>query len=264
MHTLPIFHFNTSHSAITQLDWISLLAFCKQIYWTFLAVISTMDFHCAHSYLTLFWNIYNFGPEHRKQLLFDILSNPVPGIEFEGRVGKSSDLDSFRRHCFNHNLIARRIARNKHLSAKCVTQSSTVVVHDCPLSNIDASAPKLYGYETYATFHDTSMEHEVSASAQSMPMTLYFAILEFPCPDIVFLTLPRCPPDGFITSSLVLMLISSIFIVTTTCICLWLSLQRIQCIQVTQPALRELYHLVLREAPTRLYFILREYFCHVP
>jgi hypothetical protein len=143
-------------------------------------------------------------------------------------------------------------------------RSSTVIVHDCPLSNIDASAPKLYGYETYASFHDTSMEHKVSASAQSMPMTLYFAILKFSCPDIVISTLPKRPPDGFITSSLVLMLISSIFIVIMTHICLRLSLQLIQCIQVTGSALRELFHLVQREAPMRLYFILREYFCHVP
>ncbi len=135
---------------------------------------------------TFFWSIYNFGPEHHKQLLFDILTNPVPGIEFKVRDGESNDLNSFRRHCFNHNLVARRIARNKHLSAKQVTRSSTVIVHDCPLSNINESAPKLHGYETYATFHNTSMDQEVSASDQSMPMTLHFAILKFSCPDIVF------------------------------------------------------------------------------
>jgi hypothetical protein len=39
-----------------------------------------------------FWSIYNFGPEHCKQLFFDILTNPVPGIEFGGRDGESNDL----------------------------------------------------------------------------------------------------------------------------------------------------------------------------
>jgi hypothetical protein len=71
------------------------------------------------------------------------------------------------------------------------------------LSNIDAAAPKLYGYQTYAPFHDTSPEQEITASAQSMPMTLYFSILTFSCPDIVILSLPQRPPDGFITSSIV-------------------------------------------------------------
>jgi hypothetical protein len=121
-----------------------------------------------------------------------------------GRDGESNDLNSFRRRRFNHDLVARCIARNKHLLAKQVPQSSTVIAHDCPLSKINASALKLNGYETYATFHNTSMEQEVSASDQSMPMTLHFVILEFSCPDSIFLSLPRGPPDGLITSFLVL------------------------------------------------------------
>ncbi len=64
------------------------------------------------------------------------------------------------------------------MAAKQATQSSTVVVHDCPLSNIDARALELHDYQTYATFHNTLMEQDVTALAQSMPMTLYFAILD--------------------------------------------------------------------------------------
>jgi hypothetical protein len=78
---------------------------------------------------TFFWSIYNFGPEHRKQLLFDILSNPVPGIEFKGHDGESNDLNSFRWRHFNHNLVARHIARNKHLFGKV---SNTELSHHCP------------------------------------------------------------------------------------------------------------------------------------
>ncbi len=140
---------------------------------------------------TFFRSIYNFGPEHCKRSLYDILTNPVPGIEFKGHDGESNDLNSFRGCRFNHNLVARRITRNKHQLAKRVTWSSTVIVHNCPLSNINESIPKLHGYETYATFHNTSMDQEVSASDQSMHMTLCFVILEFSCPDIVFLSLPR-------------------------------------------------------------------------
>jgi hypothetical protein len=46
---------------------------------------------------TFFWGVYDFGPKHRKITLFDILLNPVPGIEFEGRLGESDDFDSRRR-----------------------------------------------------------------------------------------------------------------------------------------------------------------------
>jgi hypothetical protein len=224
--------------------WLSFLS------WVFIVPIVLFMF---------FWSSHNFGPEHCKQLLFDILTNPIPEIELEDRDGESNDLNSFRQCCFNHNLVARCITRNKHLLAKRVTRSSTVIVHDCPLSNINESALKLQGYYTYATFHNTSMAQEVSASDQSMPMTLHFAILEFSCPDIVFLSLPRCPPDGLITSSLVLILISSIITINMTCICIQLSLQQMKCIQVTQSALRELFHTVLREAPTRFYLIRREH-----
>ncbi len=45
----------------------------------------------------------------------------------------------------------------------------------------------------------------------SMPMTPYFAICNFLCPDIVFLDLPRIPPKGFITSFIVSALITMFF-----------------------------------------------------
>jgi hypothetical protein len=225
MHMLPI---KTSTQVTRQsLNWIGFL------FWTF------MNSYTGHFWLSFlrwmfivpivlfmfFRSIYYFGPEHRKQLFFDILSNPVPGTEFQGRDGEPNDLNSFRQRCFNHNLVSRFIVRNKHLSAKQVTWTSTVIAHDCPLSNINASAPKCHGYETYATFHNASMEQEVSASDQNMPITLHFAILKFSCPDIVFLSLPRRPPDGLITSSLVFMLMLLIFIIIMTCICIQLSLQ---------------------------------------
>jgi hypothetical protein len=111
------------------------------------------------------------------------------------------------------------------LAAKQATQSSTVIVHDCPLSNIDARAPKVHGYQTYATFHDTLIDQDITALVQSMPMTLYFAILEFSCPDIVFLSLPLHTPNGYITSFVVLILISMIFTIITTRTCLLLSYQ---------------------------------------
>ena len=159
------------------------------------------------------------------------------------------------------------------MPAKQATQSLTTIVHDCPLSYINEQAPKLHGYQTYATFHDTSMEQDAIASAQSMPMTLHFAIIELSCLEIVFLSLPRRPPDGFITSFVVLILISMIFTIITTCTCLLLSHQQIK--RITRSALREQFHKILRETPQRicrglretqhrLDLILRELFCWIP
>jgi hypothetical protein len=169
------------------------------------------------------WSVYNFGPKHHKQLLIEILHNPIPGIKFKGHLDESNDFYSLKRCRFNHNLISWHIARNKHLSAMQATRSSIIISHDCPMSNIDATVPKLYGYQTYATFHDTSTEQEITASAHSIPMTLYIAILTFSCPNIVFLSLPRCPPDGLITSFSFLILISIISTIITTCTCFLLS-----------------------------------------
>jgi hypothetical protein len=53
-----------------------------------------------------FWYVYNFGPKHRKQSRYDILLNPVPEEEFEGRIGESDDFESLRRQRFNHNIMA--------------------------------------------------------------------------------------------------------------------------------------------------------------
>jgi len=179
---------------------------------------------------TFFWNIYNFGPKHCKQSLFEILRNPVTGIEFKGQINKSDDFDSLKLRRYNQNIISRRILRDKHLAAKRATQSSRVIVHDCPLSYIDASAPQLHSYEMYTTFHDTSMEQNVTASSQSMPMMLHFAIHEFSCPEIVFISLPKRPPDRFITSFMVLLLITTIFTIITTHTYLSLSCRRMVCL----------------------------------
>jgi hypothetical protein len=103
--------------------------------------------------------VYNFGPKHSQRSVIDILLNPVPGIAFEGRISESKDFDLLKLRRFNHNLVARRIAGNAHLSAKRTTQSSVLVIHDCHMAIMSPIAPKIHGYQTYATFHNTSMEH---------------------------------------------------------------------------------------------------------
>ncbi len=186
----------------------------KLIRWIFIVPIT---------FITFFRYVYNFGPKHRKRSLFDILCNPVPGIEFDGRVGESEDFASLERRRFNHNLVARRIARDKHLSAKRTSRSISSVVHDCPLAYIDTTAPILSGYQTYAIFHDTSTEDAVLESDFSMRMTLYFAICEYSRAEIVFRSLPKRPPDGIFTSFIISSLIGFIFAVMTIHACFKLS-----------------------------------------
>ncbi len=107
-------------------------------------------------------------------------------------------------------------------------------------------------------------------SEQNMPMTLYFAINEFSCPEIVFSKLPWRPPNGFITSILAMALIFSIFSVITICTCSRLNFMRLRQIKITRMILREPLHntyLAMREltqkkslkdAFRQLYLILKE------
>jgi hypothetical protein len=148
------------------------------------------------------------------------LSYPVPGVKFDGRIGKSEDFASLKRHQFNQNLVAQKIARDKHLSAKRATWSSTVIIHDCAMAHINNAAPVLLGYQMYATFYNTSIEDDVVKSKYSMPITLHFATCDFSCPEIVFSSLPRRPPDGTITAFIILVFIGSIFSVMAIRTCL--------------------------------------------
>jgi hypothetical protein len=141
---------------------------------------------------TFFRGVYDFGPKHRKITLFDILLNPVPGIEFEGRLGESDDFDSRRRRQFNHNIVPRRIARNRRLNVKRTTKSIASAVHDCPTSHINSTAPKLYGYQSYFMLNYNLMGKIGTEGEHSMPMTLYFAICNFSCPDIFSRHYQKC------------------------------------------------------------------------
>jgi hypothetical protein len=107
--------------------------------------------------------------------------------------------------------VAQKIARDKHLSAKQANQSSIAILHDCPMAHINKVAPILSEYQMYATFHNTSMEDNILKSECSMPMTLYFAICKYSCPEIVFSLLLRRPPDGIIMAFVILVFIGSIF-----------------------------------------------------
>ncbi len=111
-------------------------------------------------------------------------------------------------------------------------------------------APKLYGYQTYTTFHDTFMEDQVIDSEKSMPMTLYFAILQILMSRDCLSKLPRCPPNRFITLTFAMALIFSIFSVSTICTCSRLCFTQLRHIKIT--------HTILRETLCRPCLVLRE------
>jgi hypothetical protein len=78
--------------------------------------------------------------------------------------------------------------------------SMSTLMRDCPMTNIDHDALRLYGYQTYTTSNDARfIGNHLDQSPHMMKMTLYFAICHFSCLDLVFKTIPCCPPDGFIT-----------------------------------------------------------------
>ncbi len=185
----------------------------------------------------------------------------MPGIEFEGRISESKNFDLLKCRRFNHNLVAQRIAQNARLSAKRTTRNSVSVIHDCPMAIMSPIAPKIHGYQAYATFHDTSMEHEVMDSEMSMPMTLYFAINAFLCPEIVFSKLPWRPPKGFIISALAMTLTSSIFLVLAIRACSCLSFIWLRQFRTKHVILRETVnnaYLVMRETVNNDYLVMRE------
>jgi hypothetical protein len=99
----------------------------------------------------------------------------------------------------------------------------TTIVHDCPMMNIDCDVPRLHGYQTYTTSNDAIfIGHHFDHSLHTMQMTLYFVIHHFSCPDLVFKTLPRCLPDGFITEGFAISIILVIFRIITLQAWIWL------------------------------------------
>ena len=134
------------------LSWIAISSYTGRFWWSIFRVL----FIVPITLYTFFRTVYDFGPKHCKRSLFDILRNPVPGIEFEGRPGESDDIDSLRHRQFNHSILARRIARRKRLTQKQTTQSMVQIVHDCRIFYIDPTAPRLHGYQTYFTLNSES------------------------------------------------------------------------------------------------------------
>jgi hypothetical protein len=80
------------------------------------------------------------------------------------------------------------------------------------MTSLSIVTPSLHDYETCATSNDSRFnKRHLDESPHTMQMTLYFAICNFLCPDLVFKALPCRPPDGFIMDGLAMIPISLIF-----------------------------------------------------
>jgi len=123
-----------------------------QALWSIISTVLCIVFIVPITFYTFYKSIYDFGPAHRKQSFIDILSQPVPGIEFEEQYD-DSNFHSRRR--FHHKMVNRRLLRNKTLSLKIVTRSITTIVHDCPMTSLNVVTLCLHGYEIYATSNDS-------------------------------------------------------------------------------------------------------------
>jgi hypothetical protein len=92
--------------------------------------------------------VYDFEPKSCRRSFFDILCNPVPGIEFEEILYEADDLETLRRQQFNHIIVAPQVARIKRLNVTQNTRSIASKVHDCHISHINSDAQQIHGYQS--------------------------------------------------------------------------------------------------------------------
>ncbi len=106
-----------------------------QFIWLFLLMVLCLVFIVPIVFHSFYKSVYDFGPKHCKQTFWESLTQPVPEIKFEGCLGKSADFDSLQQCRFNHKPIGCKLQQNRILSSKLVTRSTTMLVHDCPMTS---------------------------------------------------------------------------------------------------------------------------------
>jgi hypothetical protein len=83
-------------------------------WWTVLQTI----FVVPVMFYSFFQYVCNFGPKHCKWTLYNIIMNPVPEVDFKGRLREADDFEALQHQRFNHNIVARQIACTKRLAIK--------------------------------------------------------------------------------------------------------------------------------------------------
>jgi hypothetical protein len=81
------------HESILWTCFLSWIAISSRI-GRFLGSLIQVFFIIPIPIYTFFRGVYDFGPKSCRRSFFDILSNPVPGIEFEVRLGKADDFEA--------------------------------------------------------------------------------------------------------------------------------------------------------------------------
>jgi hypothetical protein len=81
-----------------------------QTLWSIISTVLCIVFIVPIVFYTFYKSIYDFGPAHRKWSFIDILSQPVPGIDFEE---KHDDSNSHLRRRFNHKMVSCRLLRTR-------------------------------------------------------------------------------------------------------------------------------------------------------
>jgi hypothetical protein len=71
------------------LFWIATSSYSGNFWWF---LIQALFIVLIVSYSFLY--VYNFGPKHCKRSLLDSIMNPVPRVEFEGRLGEADDFEA--------------------------------------------------------------------------------------------------------------------------------------------------------------------------
>ena len=174
-----------------------------------------------------FKHVYEFGPEHRRRPISQILFQPVPPKETGIQLDSGKRVTRFlpnpvprivarnTRLCSREDVLHQRSLRQRRRSSEGRRIASRQ--YRCPNSKITPVAQKHHMYSMYSTTHATTMGfgNTDAFDGMAMEMTLYFAINNFSCPDILFHELPKKPPDGILTELFVVSAVAVIYLILT-------------------------------------------------
>jgi hypothetical protein len=203
--------------------------------WTILRGIFCTVFGIPIIFFSFFNSVYHFGPQHiEKRSLYDILSQPVPKVAFNGStqefgVHKKRENGIYGKiwsnQCktrFHRRPIPRKILRSKRLVSKKdrATKRTQEEWSGCPHSHVTPIAERNCIYSSYNNPHAGSFGAGPAEANMQMAMTIHFAINCFSPPQILYLPNPKRPPDGLITEAIMMSVVMIIFgIITTKYLC---------------------------------------------
>ncbi len=191
-----------------------------QILRTFWSVLYHAFISGSIAVYALFKSVYDFGPVHRRRSLVEILKNPVPSYnEYYYRYKSFNRVERGRRWSrrkflvkSNPNVVPRRVIRDRNvLSEDDFARSQREFRLDqykCPHSKITPISAKHHVFSVYTNPHASSMGFGNTEVTDKMALTYFFAINELPCPSIVFLEMPKKPPDVILSVIIMILFVT--------------------------------------------------------